>query len=413
MSKKIIVVGAGVAGLSAACGLQRLGYAVTVLDRAAAPASPSGPMQARVSAFSPASMAFLQELDAWPQTEDRIRHYGDMFIWTDGDFDSIHFSANELGKTSLGAIAENSLLQCSLIQAAGNAGVQLRWQTEWRDLSQSDQAVVLSLASGESLTADWLLVAEGAQSGLRDLLGIRSRGWAYHQQAIVCAIKWQQATSSRSPDELQPGLQIDHTAWQRFLPTGPLALLPLATGESSLVWSLEHDDYERLQALDDGAFVDALNEALADVTKHKAVSISQRFGFPLRLAQSEQYMSGRCLLLGDAAHSVHPLAGQGLNLGLMDARDLVAAFAQGASPSQLAAWQRKRRAKAAEMMLLTDALYRLYRLNAGSPSLQTQRPVGRLLAAGLARGLLSAGMASFGSISLIKQELARLAISAD
>ncbi|MDD9893441.1 MAG: FAD-dependent oxidoreductase, partial [Gammaproteobacteria bacterium] len=187
VSRAVLVVGAGVAGLAAACGLQRQGYQVTVVERNAAPKEPSGELQARVSAFSPASIRFLASLGAWPADSDRIRPYGNMWVWTDGDFDHVHFSAAEMGKSELGAIAENGLIQHALYVAALKAGVQFEFEAEWSDLDNQANAVALSLQDGRRLEAGWLVVAEGAQSKLREALGVASRGWRYEQQALVCS----------------------------------------------------------------------------------------------------------------------------------------------------------------------------------------------------------------------------------
>lgn len=405
LQQQIVVVGAGVAGLSAALGLRQLGLAVTVLERGAEPEMPQGELQARVSAISPASQSFLTALNAWPDNSERVRPYQHMWIWTDGDFDSVHFSAAEIAATDLGAIAENALLQHSLYLACLATGVGFRFDAQWQDIQRQENSVKLVLAGGDSLTADWLIAADGAQSSVRDSLKIVSRGWQYQQHALVCSVQWGAPNNSQRPPVAQ-------TAWQRFLKTGPLALLPLATGESSLVWSLEQAEYQRIKALSDGEFVQALNAAINQELPADVVSVGPRFGFPLRLAQAEQYRQGRCILLGDAAHGVHPLAGHGLNLGILDARDLVAAFANGASSASLATWERKRRAKASEMMLLTDGLYRLFRVGQVDTPKVASSLFGKVRANAF-RSLVSAGMSAVGGSSLLRQQLARAAISDD
>lgn len=402
--QRILVVGAGVAGLAAACGLRQQGHLVSVVERVAPPGAPEGDLQPRVSAFSPASQAFLAQINAWPNMPERVRAYTNMWVWTEGDFDHIHFSASEMAKPCLGHIAENGQVQFALYQVAINLGVEFHFNTEWSQLNQSDSAVALTLADETTLKADWLVVAEGAQSGLRERLGVASRGWRYQQQALVCSIKWAKQLDTTKP-------AVAETAWQRFLETGPLALLPLATDESSLVWSLDAAEFDRLRELDDEAFVKALNQALGGCVPAEAISVGRRFSFPLQMAQAEQYRSGRCLLVGDAAHSVHPLAGQGLNLGILDSRDLVAAFGSQSLEPALASWERKRKAKAAELMALTDGLYRAYRIaQQGSKSGQGfwQKNRGKAL-----RTLLSGGMALVGGSGLLKQQLARLALSSD
>ena len=406
----VIVVGAGVTGLAVAVGLRQAGWTVTVIEKLSEPAMPEGGLQARVSAFSPASMQFLDALDAWPQSVERVRPYQDMLIWTDGAFDQIRFSAHELGRAHLGAIAENGLVQVELIKSARAVGVELRFGITWSDLQQSANGVSLMLDGGEQLNAEWLIAAEGAHSPVRERCGISSKQWAYEQRAIVCSVQWD-AMSAHSGQASQ--LSVVDTAWQRFLPSGPLALLPLATGESSLVWSLEQEAFERLQSCVDQDFVEALDGALGGQIPAKVKSVGERFSFPLQMRQADRYIEGRVVLAGDAAHGIHPLAGQGLNLGVMDARDLVAAFGQAdGSMIDLSAWQRKRRAKATEMIALTDALYRIYRIGQ-NPSAVSDSGFSKIATPKLIRGLLSAGMAAVGSSVLLRQRLASLALAED
>lgn len=410
-TESVIVVGAGIAGLAAACVFRRAGYAVTVIERGQQPDMPTADYQPRVSAFSPPSIELLKSLDAWPDATGRIQPYQTMHVWTDGDFDSIRFSAAEMGVAELGVIAENDLIQAALWKAAVKLGIDIRAGVHWHRLEQSDSSVTLSLDGDEQLTANWLIAADGAQSGTREALAIPSDGWKYQQQAIVCHIQW-----AKPAGPATKGASHQNTAWQRFLPTGPLALLPLADGSSSLVWSLEQDACQAMLALDEHAFIAKLNAAIDGVGQLRAQAISKRFSFPLALRQSKRYSEGRCLLLGDAAHGVHPLAGHGLNLGLMDVRDLGRALqADGLDARAIAAWQRRRRAKATEMMVLTDGLYRLFRVSHLLDERAAIKPNSffSYAAGSLSRNLLSAGMALAGGSTLIRQQLARLALESD
>lgn len=403
----VLVVGAGVSGLAAACALRLQGCSVTVLEKAPAPAMPTGELQARVSAFSPASMAFLSDLGAWPKGSDRVRPYQSMDIWTDGSFDCVQFSAAELGYESLGAIAENQLIQTILWERAAELSIELIADKAWRQFSQDGSTVRLELDDATILEADWLVVADGGYSALREQLKITQQGWGYQQKAIVCAVRWQAENEGADIPA-----RIHTTAAQRFMKSGPLALLPLANNQSSLVWSLDDDAFNKTMALTDKAFAEALNDAIAEGVSTPVASVGPRISFPLRLAQSSSYRVGRCMLVGDAAHTVHPLAGQGLNLGVLDARDLGKAFSDGQATDQsLAAWQRKRKAKAAEMMALTDGLYRAYRVGAGERS--GKKGFFAYSAGNVFRGLLSAGMATVGGNVLMRQQLAKLAVGSD
>lgn len=403
LSRSVVIVGAGIAGLAAACGLQKNGYKVTVVERGDEPQLPTGDWQARVSAFSPASIDFLSGLGAWPEASERVRPYRHMNIWADGDFDNIKFSADELGYPALGAIAENGLLQCQLWALAGSLGVELHANLEWLTFLHSNDGVVLTMNDGSTLSADWLIAADGAQSKIRETLNISRQGWRYEQQAIVCNVYWDHAESAIPP--------IGDSATQRFMKSGPLAFLPLSEAQSSLVWSLEKDSFAAMQALNDLQFKEALNAAIGEQLGCSVKSVGGRFSFPLQLAQASRYIEGRCILIGDAAHNVHPLAGHGLNLGILDARDLVSTFAD-LSDLRLSAWQRKRRAKAAEMMVLTDVLYRSYRVGRGYER-GSRAGFLRYAASNASRSLLSAGMAAAGGSSLLRQQLTRIAVESD
>jgi 2-polyprenylphenol 6-hydroxylase len=211
---------------------------------------------------------------------------------------------------------------------------------------------VLELADGESLSVRLLVAADGAGSPLRERAGITTRGRDYGQRAIVAHV----ATESGHA----------HTAWQRFLPTGPLALLPLADGRSSVVWSLPEAEARRIQSLDDAAFLSELGMA-SDFRLGRIVATTPRAAFPLKLQLAGAYQADRFVLLGDAAHAVHPLAGQGVNLGLRDVAELrdtlVAARSEGrdiAGAHVLRRYARRRRSADTLDAYGFDALARIY-----------------------------------------------------
>jgi 2-polyprenylphenol 6-hydroxylase len=176
-----------------------------------------------------------------------------------------------------------------------------------KDFEVRSDRIVLDLADQESLAVRLLVAADGAGSPLRQRAGIATHGHDYGQRAIVAHVV------TERPHE--------GTAWQRFLPAGPLALLPLADGRSSVVWSLPEDETRRIQALDDEAFLTEL-ELASDFRLGRITATTLRAAFPLKLQLADTYQADRLVLLGDAAHAVHPLAGQGVNLGLRDVAEL-------------------------------------------------------------------------------------------
>lgn len=315
MKYDIVVVGAGMAGAAAASLLARSGFSVAVVEsREPAPFDISEPVGLRVSAFSPGSADILSEAGAWRQVE-RQRHspYRRMLVEDRDESTSVEFDAMEFGLERLGTIVENSLVQWSLWQSLLTmGGVELFCPDLVAGLDYVDGDPVIELESGKSVRCSLLVGADGANSAIRKLLGIGQDHWEYGQQGLVSVVE---------TSEPNPGM-----AWQRFLDGGPLAFLPLDDGSSSIVWSLPDAESTRMLALDDDSFLAELNLAVAGGDHHwpnRVTGCGPRAAFPLTMRLSERYWANRAVLIGDAAHVVHPLAGQGVNLGLLDVAGLV------------------------------------------------------------------------------------------
>jgi 2-octaprenyl-3-methyl-6-methoxy-1,4-benzoquinol hydroxylase/2-octaprenylphenol hydroxylase len=311
----VVVVGAGMVGSSAASLLARSGFSVAVVEaKVVQPFDASAPVGLRVSAFSPGSAAVLGEAGAWRQVE-RERHcpYARMVVEDREDSVELVFEAVEFGLERLGTIVENDLVQWALWQSLQvMAGIELYCPDVVERLEYVDGDPVLHLQSGVSLRSRLLVAADGARSRLRDMLGIGQEHWEYGQSGIVGVVE---------TAEPNPGV-----AWQRFLEGGPLAFLPLQDGSSSVVWSCPDAECKRLLALDDEAFIEQLEAAAAGKTGHwpgRITGCGPRAAFPLTMRLSERYAGRRAVLIGDAAHVMHPLAGQGVNLGLLDVAGLV------------------------------------------------------------------------------------------
>jgi 2-polyprenylphenol 6-hydroxylase len=368
----VAVVGGGMVGAAAALALARAGFSTALLEaRAPAAWDANAEVDLRVVGLAPSSVILLDELGVWTSIRDaRAGPYSHMHVWDAESGAAIDFDAASEGRDRLGYIVENNLVQWMLWQALEAAGVRRLCPAEVQGFEAREDRIQLELADGGTLTAGLLVAADGAASPLRQLAGIGTRGRDYAQRAVVAHV------ATERPHE--------DTAWQRFLPGGPLALLPLADGRSSIVWSLPEAEARRVLALDEQAFLDELGVA-SDFRLGRIVASTPRAAFPLKLQLAERYQADRFVLLGDAAHAVHPLAGQGVNLGLRDVAELrdtlVDARAAGrdiGAAHVLRRYARRRRSADTLDALGFDALARIYAWQ--SPALVAARGVGvRLL----------------------------------
>lgn len=389
----VAVVGGGMVGAATALALARAGFSTALLEaRAPTPWHADDEVDLRVVGLAPSSIELLDDLDVWTSIrQSRAGAYAHMHVWDAQSGAAIDFDAAAEGRDKLGYIVENNLVQWTLWQALEGAsasgassfsassarstgtspcGVRRLCPAEVLGFEAREDRIQLQLADGTTLSAGLLVAADGAASPLRQLAGIATRGRDYAQRAVVAHVTTERPHQS--------------TAWQRFLPGGPLALLPLADGRSSLVWSLPEAEAQRVLALDDAAFRDELGVA-SDFRLGRIVASTPRAAFALKLQLAECYQAERFVLLGDAAHAVHPLAGQGVNLGLRDVvelRDtLLAARAAGrdiGAAHVLRRYARRRRSADTLDALGFDALARIYAWQ--SPALVAARGLGvRLL----------------------------------
>jgi len=365
----VAVVGGGMVGAAAALALARAGFATALLEaRPPAPWHAEDEVDLRVVGLAPSSIGLLDDLDVWASIRGRrAAPYARMHVWDARTGASIGFDATADGRAWLGWIAENSLVQWTLWQALEAAGVQRLCPAQVTGYEAREDRVVLELEDAAAgLSARLLVAADGAGSPLRRLAGLDTHGHDYGQRGVVAHV------TTERPHQ--------HTAWQRFLPGGPLALLPLADGRSSIVWSLPEAEAQRVLALDDVAFCAELGVA-SDFRLGPVLATTRRAAFPLKLQLADRYQAERLVLLGDAAHAVHPLAGQGVNLGLRDVSELrdtlVAAREAGrdiAAPHVLRRYARRRRSADTLDAWSFDALGRIYAWQA--PPLVAARALG-------------------------------------
>ena len=311
--------------------LARAGLHVHLVDsRGPVSWSADEPVGLRVSAFSPGPGAILDAAGAWAGVRAG-RHcvYRRMHVEDGQGRGAIDFEAARFGLPHLGTLVENDLVSARLWEACAEE-TRLECHAPDRVLSfePDTDGVRVELDSGTVLEADLLVAADGARSTLRRAVGIDSDSWEYNQRGLVAQVR------KTRPN---PGV-----AWQRFLPGGPLAFLPLADGTSSIVWSLPARVAGERLADDTGRFREHLQEAsagwLGDVE-----SVGPRAAFPLAMTLGDRYVAGRVVLLGDAAHAIHPLAGQGVNLGLADAAGLVECLVHAGTPESREDWARRLR----------------------------------------------------------------------
>ena len=306
----IAIVGGGVVGSALACALADAGLSIALIDaQTPAPYDVKSEVDLRVFALSMASRRILQALHAWDTVAAaRVSPYREMQVWDAGGKGSIHFDSADLGEPELGYIVENSLLQHALwARLKSNPKVRLLHPAKVASLTLEDAGASLVLDGGQRLNVSLVVAADGAASATRALVGIDVDNTPYEQRAVVAHVRTKQPHNE--------------TAWQRFLPTGPVAFLPLSDGRVSVVWSADETEAARILALDDAGFCAALTEA-SEAKLGEVRSTTRRVAFPLQRLHAREYVRPRFALAGDAAHALHPLAGQGVNLGLLDAAAL-------------------------------------------------------------------------------------------
>ncbi|KAL6893734.1 hypothetical protein ACP4OV_007832 [Aristida adscensionis] len=427
----VAIVGGGMVGLAVACALSNMPLTkhlrVAIIDSNPALKSrhyltKSGIPDSRVSTVTPATISFFKEIGAWEHVQQQ-RHafFGKMQVWDYTGLGYTRYNARDVGKEYLGCVVENKVLCNSLL---------LRLQEEMDNIddmiyptrlvslafpSKSRQAgmkpasseaipddhtseefhrsnlVKLDLSDGQTLYSKLVIGADGSKSNVRQIAGIKTTGWNYPQSAIICTVEHAAENDC---------------AWQRFLPSGPIALLPIGDNFSNIVWTMSPEESVRHKSMSPEEFVMSVNRALdfgygphphsgtldyyvekffsgigntAASTKEgfevppKATGVvSERMAFPLSLMHSHDYVSKRLALVGDAAHTVHPLAGQGVNLGFGDAAALAKVIAEGVSVGSdvgdlalLQRYEKERKAANIAMTAVLDGFQKMYSVDFG------------------------------------------------
>jgi 2-polyprenylphenol 6-hydroxylase len=362
----ILVAGGGMIGSALALGLSRQGWQVALVEgadhetllQAPDPATTVADFEPRVSAVSVASQQFLEQLGVWSEvTAGRHCPYQTMTVWDGDGTGRIQFEAAELQARALGTIVENRSIVRALFTALEQSPVELIEGARITGCKRFSESYTVELEDGRALSAGLVVGCDGANSRLRQWVGLPTREWDYDQQAIVCTVRT--AQSHR------------FTAWQRFSTTGPLAFLPLLTESGSehfcsIVWSQDTGEARRLMSLGDSEFAAELERAI-ERELGTVEAVSNRFAFPLRQRHAKDYIAPGFALVGDAAHTIHPLAGQGANLGYGDVRALLDELSRarktGLSPANelvLARYQRRRKGENLTMMAAMEGFKQLF-----------------------------------------------------
>jgi 2-octaprenylphenol hydroxylase len=395
----VVIVGAGLVGATMACALAGSDHcknlSVAIIE-AYAPASPAEEYDPRVVALTQASQQLLNSVGVWNDVVmKRACAYTNMDVWDADGTGQIQFDCRDVQQNYLGHIVENSVITQLLWERLQELPqITLLHPAALTELhNNSDGSCHITLEDGRLITSQLLVAADGANSKIRQLLGIETREWDYGHNAIVTTVKTQ------NPHQF--------TAWQRFLSTGPLAFLPLQRDAnahreefySSIVWSAESDYANHLMTLTDSEFMACLGEAF-EYKLGPVTEVAKRYSFPLRQRHAIDYIQAGVVLIGDAAHTIHPLAGQGVNLGFLDVQALFTEIERACErdlpltePSILRRYQRNRKSDNLGMMSVMEGFKALFAGN--------DLPV---------RWLRNEGMRRLNNISLLKSAIIKQAM---
>lgn len=391
----ILIVGGGLVGVVLAAAIvnnpANKSVSIALIEKSNAPQRTQSigtieDFDSRVVALSHTSIELLKELNVWNEIEkQRVCPYLSMQVWDDEGTGSIEFNAEDLAQDNLGVIVENRIVLCALLDIIESSDqIEVLRGREVTAFTKKNSKQYVTLDNHSIIESHLLIAADGGNSKIRELSGLTTRSWDYNHKAIVTIVKTEESHQ--------------FTAWQNFRSTGPLAFLPIDHASEkfcSIVWSIENDKADELMAMSDADFCVAVGDAF-QCKLGKVELISTRYCFPLKQRHAKDYIEQQLALVGDAAHTIHPLAGQGVNIGLLDAKALADEISRASSRgldlsdnSILRRYQRQRKKHNVEVMLLMEAFKRLFgsrRLdlrwlrNSGLKTLDAVKPVKNWLA---------------------------------
>ena len=368
----ISIVGGGLAGPALALALADAGFRVCVIDRLPNTVRQDAGFDGRAYALALSSVRLLKGIGIWPMVADHAQPMLEIKV-TDGRAGEgpapwmMHFDHAEIEEGAMGQMVEDRHLRRAILDRL-NASDRITHLSEQEVIAQSPDAngITLTLASGQTVTSRMVVGADGRASGTAQRAGISRTGWGYGQTAVVCAVEHEKPHGG--------------VAHQFFMPNGPLAILPLTEKRSSIVWSETDTRAAMLAQLPDDAFLDELRPAFGSFLGQIGLA-GQRFTYPLNLTLADSMIGDRLALIGDAAHGVHPIAGQGLNAGLRDVAALADVLMDArrtgqdvGGPQVLQRYQQWRRFDTATLAIATDTFNRLF--SNDNPLLRAARDVG-------------------------------------
>ncbi|MGR9014383.1 MAG: UbiH/UbiF/VisC/COQ6 family ubiquinone biosynthesis hydroxylase [Gammaproteobacteria bacterium] len=356
---EVIVCGGGMVGAATACALAHGGIKVALLERFNPKRHwPQEPIDIRVSALTKASQNILEMVGAWPGMVQRgVCAYRDMRVWDARADGELHFDCADTPFSELGHLVENRITVAALWdQLDSLPSATCITPATVVDMQLNENSRQLRLEDGRTLEAELIIAADGRDSSLRGMAGIKVTGWEYHQDGLVATVSTE--------------MSHQFTAWQRFLDEGPLAFLPLKNGQCSIVWTLSAATSKNYLALADKDFLQVLEQASGGILG-KMLDVGPRAAFPLRFQYANRYIDQHFALCGDAAHAMHPLAGQGVNAGLLDAAAIAELVIQSkqekrplSSSRILRRYERWRKGDNLMMMSGMDVLNKTYSMTA-------------------------------------------------
>ena len=403
MDADIIIVGGGLNGPALALAAAQAGFKVTIIDALAVDRRKKADFDGRSYALALTSTRLLQGIEIWDVVTDNAQPMLEIKV-TDGRAGEgpspwmMHFDHAEIEEGPMGYLVEDRHLRRAFLDAmaANDLITHLAGETVTNQAIEGSKATV-TLASGKTVTGTLLIGSDGRSSGTAERAGIKRVGWGYRQTAVVCAV-----------EHAHPHGSIAH---QFFMPNGPLAILPLTGNRSSIVWSETDSRAAELAAMNDSAFLDALRPAFGSFLGEINLT-GARFTYPLGLTLANTFIADRVALIGDAAHGVHPIAGQGLNAGLRDVAALAQVLSEArsrgediASPIVLQRYQQWRRFDTTTLAIATDTFNRLF--SNDNPLLRAARDIGMGLvnaAPGLRRGVIREAAGLTGDLPKLMQE---------
>ncbi|MEL6476666.1 MAG: UbiH/UbiF/VisC/COQ6 family ubiquinone biosynthesis hydroxylase [Pseudomonadota bacterium] len=385
---EIAIVGGGLVGPAMALALTGAGFTCAVVDRETTETRADPAFDGRAYAVALASMHLLRAIGVWEHVAAQAEPILDIHVGEgDAPEPMLHFDPRELDEGRFGWILEDRWLRRALLHRMAEAGVAHLSPVPVARVDQHPGGAVLQIADGRELTADLVIAADGRNSPLARQAGIRRLGWTYAQNGLVNAIAHERPH--------------DGVAYQNLFPGGPFAVLPLPGNRSSLVWSERRAEAERLSALPDEAFTEEVARRVGGRLGEISLA-GKRWSYPLDFSLAHAFVAERLALVGDAAHGVHPIAGQGFNLGLRDVAALAEVLTDArrrgediGSVPVLRRYQQWRRFDTAAMALGMDGLNRLFSNDIA-----------------LLRGLRGAGLKAFGRLGGLRRGAMRQAIGA-